>query len=204
MTRIFWAGLMATKKFFFGLGTFSVKDGSEVRFWEDRWLGDISLREQYPSLYNIVRHKGDTIAKVLETYPPNMSFRRDLSRQRLVSRNALLLCLPNIHLQTGHDEFRWNLHENGKFSVAFMYNALIQPDLPIDKISNNKVSKLKIPLCIKVFGWYLCKGIILTKANLAKRNWHGSRNVFSVIKMKQLNIFSSNVVSQGLYGESSR
>jgi hypothetical protein len=28
----FWAGLMAMKKFFFGLGSFSIKDGSEIRF----------------------------------------------------------------------------------------------------------------------------------------------------------------------------
>jgi hypothetical protein len=28
----FWAGLMETKKYFFGLGTFSIKDGSEIRF----------------------------------------------------------------------------------------------------------------------------------------------------------------------------
>jgi hypothetical protein len=58
---------MATKKFFFSLGTFSIKDGSEIRFWEDRWLGATSLREQYPTLYTIVRYKGDTIPKVLET-----------------------------------------------------------------------------------------------------------------------------------------
>jgi hypothetical protein len=134
----FWAGLMATKKSFFCLGSFSIKDGSEIRFWEDRWLGATTLREQYPVLYNIVRHKGDTIAKVLETSPPNVAFRRDLSGQRLVSWNALLLHLANIHLQTGHDEFRWNLHENGKFLVASMYNALIHPELPIDKINNNK------------------------------------------------------------------
>jgi hypothetical protein len=70
---------MATKKFFFSLGTFSIKDGSEIRFWEDRWLAATSLREQYPALYNIVRYKGDTIAKVLETSPPNVSFGRDLS-----------------------------------------------------------------------------------------------------------------------------
>jgi hypothetical protein len=45
---------------------FSIKDGSEIRFWEDKWLGTTSLREQYPALYNIVRHKGDTIAKILD------------------------------------------------------------------------------------------------------------------------------------------
>jgi hypothetical protein len=139
---------MATKKFFFSLGTFSIKDGSEISFLEDRWLGATSLREQYPALYNIVRYKGDTIAKVLETSPPNVSFRRDLSGQRVVSWNVLLLCLVNIHLQPEHEEFRWNLHENGKFSVASMYNALIQPDIPFDKVSNNRLWKLKIPLRI--------------------------------------------------------
>jgi hypothetical protein len=56
-----------------------------------------------------------------------------------------------------------------------MYSALILPDVPIDKSSNDKLWKLKIPLKIKVFGWYLCKGVVLTKDNLAKRNWHGSK-----------------------------
>jgi hypothetical protein len=50
------------RSIFFGHGKFSIKDGSEVRFWEDKWLGTTSLREQYPALYAIVRHKGDTIA----------------------------------------------------------------------------------------------------------------------------------------------
>jgi hypothetical protein len=57
--------------FFFGLGSFSIKDGSEIRFWKDKWLGNATLWEQYPALYSIVRHKGDTIAKVLETSPPH-------------------------------------------------------------------------------------------------------------------------------------
>jgi hypothetical protein len=39
----FWTGLMATKKHFFGHGNFSIKDGSEVHFWEDKWLGTTTL-----------------------------------------------------------------------------------------------------------------------------------------------------------------
>jgi hypothetical protein len=41
-----------------------------------------------------------------------------------------------------------------------MYNALIQSDVPIDKINHNKLQKLKILLWIKV----------LNKDNLAKQN----------------------------------
>jgi hypothetical protein len=33
---------------------------------------------------------------------------------------------------------------------------------------------LKVPLKIKIFLWYLRRGVILTEDNLAKRNWQGS------------------------------
>jgi hypothetical protein len=33
---------------------------------------------------------------------------------------------------------------------------------------------MKIPLKTKFFDWYLHRGVILTKDNLVKRNWHGS------------------------------
>ena len=33
---------------------------------------------------------------------------------------------------------------------------------------------LRLPLKIKIFIWYLQKGVILTKDNLARRQWRGS------------------------------
>jgi hypothetical protein len=33
---------------------------------------------------------------------------------------------------------------------------------------------MKIPLKTEIFGWYLHHGVILTKDNLVKHNWHGS------------------------------
>lgn len=41
----FWPGLMTSKKYLFHFGSFAIKDGSEILFWEDRWLGNASLRE---------------------------------------------------------------------------------------------------------------------------------------------------------------
>ena len=105
----FWAGLMATKKHFFRFGSFAIKDGSEIRFYEDKWLGNTTLRKQYPALYNIVRHKGETIATVMETSPPNVTFRRDLIGTRLDLWNTLVQRLSTIQFSPGSDEFRWNL-----------------------------------------------------------------------------------------------
>jgi hypothetical protein len=135
---------MATKKFFFGHGLFSIRDGSEIRFWGDKWLGNTTLHEQYPALYSVVRHNGVTLAHVLGSSPPNVMFRRTLFGPRLVNWEALIQRMANIQLTTGKDIFQWNLHENDKFSVASMYNALILPDAPV--YDNKKIWKMKIPL----------------------------------------------------------
>src|SRR4051812_28198619 len=58
--------------------------------------------------------------------------------------------------------------------ISKLYKALIQPDIPVDD-DNSKIWKIKIPLKTKIFAWYLRKGVILTKDNLVKRNWHGSK-----------------------------
>ena len=49
-----------------------------------------------------------------------------------------------------------------------MYKVLIQPNVPVE--NNKKLWTMKIPLKNKVFAWYLRRGVILTKDNLAKRN----------------------------------
>jgi hypothetical protein len=108
----------------------------------------------------------------MATSPPAVMFRRDLIGPRLAAWNTLLQHLESIQLDTGLDEFRWNLHPNGMFSVSSLYNAIIQFDIPVD--DNKKIWKMKIPLKTKIFGWYVRRGVIITKDNLVKRNWHGS------------------------------
>jgi hypothetical protein len=51
--------------------------------------------------------------------------------------------------------------------LALINNGVIQ--------INTKVWKMKIPLKIKIFMWYIQKGVVLTKDNLAKRNWNGRK-----------------------------
>jgi hypothetical protein len=64
--------------------------------------------------------------------------------------HALLGRLALVQLSQERNEFRWNLHQNGSFSVDFMYRTLSHTDVPVD---NNK-RKLKVPLKI-IKNWYL-------------------------------------------------
>jgi N-dimethylarginine dimethylaminohydrolase len=76
---------MATNKYVFPYVSFRIKDRSKIRFWEDKWLGNVTIHEQYSALYNIVHHNGNTITKLLESSPPNVTFIRDLVGPLLAS-----------------------------------------------------------------------------------------------------------------------
>ena len=73
------------------------------------WLGNRSLRDQFTQLYNIVRKKQDAVADVLSTHIPNLSWRRDLFRNKLVMWNNLASRLASVRLNQERDGFKWNL-----------------------------------------------------------------------------------------------
>jgi hypothetical protein len=61
--------------------------------------GNTTLCEWYSTLYNIVRHKDDTIATTMTSSPPAVSsFRTDLVGPRLAVWNVLLgIYTPMVH-----------------------------------------------------------------------------------------------------------
>jgi hypothetical protein len=50
----FWSGLTRIKECFLEHGTFIINDGTNTRFWEDRWIGVVPLKQQFPNLYRII------------------------------------------------------------------------------------------------------------------------------------------------------
>jgi hypothetical protein len=57
--------------------------------------------------------------------------------------------IADIHLNNQRDSFVWWLHQNEFFSVHYMYRALRAISY------NTLIWKLKLPLKVKVFMWYL-------------------------------------------------
>ena len=167
----FWAGLMNVKDQFLRWGRFRVGNGQATRFWEDKWLNNTTLREQFPNLFNIVRNKTSLVAEVMSHANLNLSFRRPIVGIKLVELQNLVHLLAPVTLNLLRDTFVWGAHRDGTFSTRSMYYILINnPNFN----SNCVLWKLKLPLKIKIFLWYLGRGVTLTKDNLAKRRWQGS------------------------------
>lgn len=64
-------------------------------FLEDKWLGNTTLREQYPHIYMVVRHKHVTISNVFQTIPFNFTWHWDIDGSKLVVHNHLFTCIAN-------------------------------------------------------------------------------------------------------------
>ena len=113
-----------------------------------------------------------TVAKVMATTPLNISFRRGLMNNKLIAWLKLVAQISNVELMEGSDYFRWNLTKSGLFSVRSLYLHLIDTQPPFLR---KKIWKIKIPLKTKIFLWFLQKGVVLTKDNLARKKWKGSQ-----------------------------
>ena len=57
--------------------------------------------------------------------PLNISFRRGLVGNNLVSWYNLVAKIAQVRLNEREDVFKWGLHQSGIFSVHLMYSALI-------------------------------------------------------------------------------
>jgi hypothetical protein len=139
-------------------------------FLEDISLGDISLAQQYPALYNIVQRKNVLVATVLAQNPLNIAFRRAFNENKWNQWINLCQRLMMVQLTNTPDKFVWKLTDSGTFSVKSMYLDLMNGHTPFLR---KYLWKLKIPLKIKKFMWFLNNKVLLTKDNLVKRNWHG-------------------------------
>jgi len=162
---------MEVKDLFLSLGVFNVHSGDQTRFWVDLWLGNKTLKDEYPALYRITRRKNVTVANVLNSRPLNVSFRRVLSGNKLTQWLQLVSKVADVALTNEKDAFVWLPNRNGLFTVKSMYSNLMTNETTL---AFCRSWKIKVPLKIKTFLWFLKKGVTLTKDNLIKRNWKGS------------------------------
>jgi hypothetical protein len=103
--------------------------------------------------------------------PLNVEFRRALVGENLVAWFNLVAKVVLVRLSNHRDKLICKVNKTGIFSVSSIYTMIMYENVVPRK---DLIWKLRIPLKNKIFLWYLKKGVILTKDNLAKRNWKGS------------------------------
>lgn len=92
---------------------------------------------------------------VLGSVPLNVSFRRSLVANNLIAWQQIVTRLMSIQLSNTRDTLRWSLNQNVVFKVRSMDWVKPNANVPL---CHHDVWKLKLPLKIKVFMWYMIKG----------------------------------------------
>jgi hypothetical protein len=114
-----------------------------------------------------VNYKNVTVANTIKEDGLNISFRRNLAGDRWLAWLDLVERLMDIHLTDEKDTFIWKLTDSGQFSVRYLYAELLNGNT---KFLRKYLWKIKVPLKIRIFMWFLNRKEILTKDNLVKRN----------------------------------
>ncbi|GJU41644.1 RNA-directed DNA polymerase, eukaryota [Tanacetum coccineum] len=141
-----------------------IGDGNGTRFWYDKWLGDKSLRDQFPRLFALELDKEALVAVKMNTSVAH-SFRRPVragfEHQQMVDLNSLL---ESVSLSSSHDRWFCDLGGDGEFRVKEVYNFLDDLFLPSHFESTRWVKF--IPIKINIFAWRDC---LPTRASLTRR-----------------------------------
>jgi hypothetical protein len=111
------------------------------------------------------------VADVLSHNPLNITFLHNLTDHKWNRWLHLVLRLMEVRLMPDQDSFKWNLTTSGVFSVKSMYLDFLNGHT---KFLKRYIWKIKVPLKIRIFMWFLHRKVILTKDNLLKHNWHGN------------------------------
>jgi hypothetical protein len=100
----------------------------------------------------------------------NIRFRQVLRGETWDSRLDLVSCIMNVQLSNESDKFYCKLIASGNFTVKSLYADYMNSHTVFLR---KYLWKLKVPLKMRIFMWFLRKKVLLTKDNLSKRKWTG-------------------------------
>jgi hypothetical protein len=113
-----------------------------------------------------------TVAEAINPKHLNIEFRTNLVGGRWNRWLHQVERLMEVHLNDNEDCFKWSLTTSHNFTVKSMYLDLLDGNMVL---LHKYLWKMKVPLKIKIFMWFLHRQEILPKDNLVKRNWLGSK-----------------------------
>uniref|UniRef100_A0A7N2M263 Importin N-terminal domain-containing protein n=1 Tax=Quercus lobata TaxID=97700 RepID=A0A7N2M263_QUELO len=151
--------------------SFVVGEGTCIRFWHDRWIGDNTLKDLYPELYVFSAVKDACISEVL--WIPeggivrvwDLTFYRAFEDWELAASYFLFqLIQTRIPRDDRSDTLGWRLKGDGKFDIRSYYHAIRGASNSLFPWKG--VWKPKIPRRVAFFLWTAAHGRILTLDNL--------------------------------------
>lgn len=149
----------------------------KISFWEDKWLGQRTLKQLFPDIYNMNQQQGSSVGEMWIGLGWNLTYRRLLNDWEIQRLTAFYNTLEQF---TGtsktEDCVIWQRGRKGKFYVRSAYKEYNHSNNQIGCWPWKLIWKVKISYKVACFTWHLAREAILTQDNLIKRGYQlGSR-----------------------------
>ncbi|GKU95341.1 hypothetical protein SLEP1_g8712 [Rubroshorea leprosula] len=151
-----------------------VGEGCQVCFWRDIWVGNKSLRDLFPRLFQLAINKEGSVKEngtwEGERWKWGIEWRRERMGREKDEEKGLGVMLVGIKLRKGvANLWQWRYDVEGRYVVKTAYEFLA----PEDRLLEGQLCKViwckMVPSKVGFFGWRLCLDRLPTRWNLQKR-----------------------------------
>ena len=168
-----WKSIRSGKLDYSKFLRFDVGDGTWIKFWEDVWCRDCSLKEAFTELYSISRAREFFVSKVMCFSKGRLHwdiwFCRPPHDWESESFDRFWVVLYSTNVQgVGDDKLCWKPAMRRGFEVRGFYHSLSHSSV-ID-FTWKMVWQSKVPPRVAIFSWIAALGKILTMDNFWKRH----------------------------------
>lgn len=165
-----WNSISLVKDDFWKFIKFRLGEGNEIRFWEDKWLGEATLRESFGSLISLVE---DPLVLVVDCFDSSSNiwmprFHRNLNDWEVEEMVRLLKLLEGVHLvPLVRDGWEWVLNKKGIFNSKSLYCELMNHWFTLSPHKRIRIPSIPSKVCFFIWNAYLDK--IMTLNHLQSR-----------------------------------
>ncbi|XP_071729333.1 uncharacterized protein [Rutidosis leptorrhynchoides] len=154
-----------------------LKDGSLISFWNDNWVGNYSLRDQFPSLFRISDAQNAPVSHFRWPSDPlsdqvgwNLHLLAPLTELDSLTSGNRLVRINGLACSVGQDFIRWVPDVNGDFSVSEAIRLLSVSTSSHTIKWRQLVWNNRVPSKVAIFHWLACKQSIPVRDVLIRRH----------------------------------
>ncbi|WMV33012.1 hypothetical protein MTR67_026397 [Solanum verrucosum] len=148
---------------------FELGNGVLLKFWTDKWLGNITLQEDFPDLFRIAQDPNSIIAANREGINWDIRFRRNMHDWEVNDLVDLFARLQHCHINLqAADKLKWG-HQKGVYTVKEGYQQLCSRNPVIANWPWKLIWRTKLPPKVVFFTWIALYEACLTQDNIKKR-----------------------------------
>ena len=155
--------------------SWEVGDSREIRFWEDKWMENVKLKEKFPRLFSICSDKESLLWQVGEMQENlgcgwKIDWRRRLFEWERGQEQELLRQLEEKGVNTEKEDiWVWKDDETKEYTVKSAYRILKEETQRDTGDTYVGLWKLKAQPSALLTAWRVLEDKILAKANLVRR-----------------------------------